>query len=682
MMKSKIKIFPIILVFLFLFNSILSQTQVDSLKGLIHKSEGKQKLKLLIEVGYFLSSENPKEAIEYLDEAILLADKINSRWSKADAVFNKGVALWHLGEIAESDKYYEDAIKIYEEFNDSLSLIKVFNSQAINYQIRGNIDLAFETFLKSLDYARKVGDKTTIFNTLLNIGIMYDNIKDFDNCLKYYYEAMQYADEIDKASLALLQSYIAEVYLTLKDNEKAEEYLQKAIENSNLSGDTKSLIWAYSSLGYIQLDRKNFDKAENYFLESLKLARYIDYKLEIIHSLTDLGKFYNQTNNLSLAEKYLSEAFSLSEELKSLSDLSIVYKELSLLNAKNKNYKKAFEYHEKYKEYSDSLFIISNTEKFVELQTKHELKQKERETELLIHENELQKKIINSQKIIALVISLLAIASIIFIWALLRNRSKILKAKNLLQIKNDEIENNRSEISEKNEVLAGLNATKDKFFSIIAHDLRNPIAAFVSISELLELDYDRISDKDKREIISQMNSSSKNLIRLLENLLTWARLSNNKIEVYPESLLMKDILESSIHPYLQSAQNKKIKIMVDVPDVLVIETDIFITQTIVGNLINNAIKFSNQHSEINVSLTSTNISHKLVIKDNGIGIEESQLRNIFVLGKISSGRGTMGEGGTGLGLILVKELIEKLNWKIEVKSKVNAGTEFIISIPK
>ena len=90
MIRSKIKIFPIILGFLFLFNSIQSQTQVDSLKGLIHKSEGKQKLKLLIEVGYFLSSENPKEAIEYLDEAILLADKINSRWSKADAVFNKG----------------------------------------------------------------------------------------------------------------------------------------------------------------------------------------------------------------------------------------------------------------------------------------------------------------------------------------------------------------------------------------------------------------------------------------------------------------------------------------------------------------------------------------------------------------------------------------------------------------
>ena len=146
-------------------------------------------------------------------QKITLADKINSRWSKADAIFNKGVALWHLGDINQSDKLYEEAIKIYEEFNDSLSLIKVFNSQAINHQMKGNVDLAFETFLRSLDYAKKIGDNVTILNTLLNIGVMYDNNGDYENCLKYYLEGLKYAENSDKATLALLQSYIAEVYL-------------------------------------------------------------------------------------------------------------------------------------------------------------------------------------------------------------------------------------------------------------------------------------------------------------------------------------------------------------------------------------------------------------------------------------------------------------------------------------
>ncbi len=681
-MKINTKILFAICFSVFWFISIQSQTQVDSLKGLLNKSDEKQKLKLLIEIGYFLSSENPNESIQYLDEAIILADKIKNKWSKADAMFNKGVALWHLGEINQSDKFYESAIPIYEEFNDSLSLIKVFNSQAINHQMKGNVDLAFETFLRSLDYAKKMGDKPTILNTLFNIGVMYDNNDDFEKCLKYYHEALKYADDNDKASLALLQSYIAEVYLNLKNNKKAEEFLKKAIVNSKLSNDSKSLIWAYSSLGYLQLDKGNYLSAEDYFLESLELAKSIDYKLEIIHSLTDLGKFYIKSKNTIEAEKHLNEALKLAKKLKTLPDLSIIYGEFSSLYSNTKNFKKAYEYHTKYKLYSDSLFAISNNEKITELQTKYELKQKNRETTLLKNENTLQKEIIYSQKIIAIVLSLLAITAIVFISILLRNRNKILKARDLLIIKNEEIENNRKEISEKKRVLAELNTTKDKFFSIIAHDLKNPIAAFVNISELLEQDYEIISDADKKEIISQMNVSSQNLIRLLENLLTWARLSSNKIDVYPEKVIMSDIVEASIHPYLQSAQNKKIRLNINIPDDLIITTDKFIFQTIIGNIVNNAIKFSNQHSEINIMLVAQNDKYVFSVKDHGIGIEESQLRNIFLVGKISAGRGTMGESGTGLGLVLVKELVDKLNWQIEVKSKINIGSEFLLIIPK
>ena len=250
--------------------------------------------------------------------------------------------------------------------------------------------------------------------------------------------------------------------------------------------------------------------------------------------------------------------------------MSNINGELASLYYNIGNYKKAYEFRLKHKKFSDSLFIVSNNEKIAEIQTKQELKQKEGETVLLKHENELQKKIIDSQKIIALVISLLAIAAIIFIWLLFRSRNKILKTRDLLIIKNEEIENNQKEINEKNKVLAGLNTTKDKFFSIIAHDLRNPIAAFVNISDLLEQDYDTISEEDKKEIISQMGVSSKNLIRLLENLLTWARLSNDKIDVYPEKVVMSDLVEASIHPYLQSAQNKKIKLNINVPNDLVI----------------------------------------------------------------------------------------------------------------
>ncbi len=681
-MRIKIKILLVVCISLLSIITANSQTTVDSLKNLLDKSNGKEKLSLLIKIGYFLSSEQPNEAIKYLDQAIILADQTKSKWSKADAIFNKGVALWHLGKISQSDSLYEIVIPIYEQFNDSLSLIKVFNSQAINYQMRGNADLAFEAFLKSLDFAKKIDDKPTILNTLLNIGIMYDNNNDYDKCLEYYQEALQYANSKDLATLALMQSYIADVYLKLKDTEKAKEFIKKAIENSRASNDTKSLIWAYTSLGNIELGKNNFEAAENYFKESLNLAKKTDYKLEIIHALSDLGKYYNIIKNYTRSEKYLEEASKLAIEINSLIDLSIINSELASLYYNTGKYKKAYEYRLKYKQYSDSLYAISNSTKLAELETKYELKQKDRETELLMHENELQKKIIYSQKLIAIIVSLLAIASIVFIWLVLRNRNKILKSKNQLLIKNEKIEENQKEINEKNEILAELNATKDKFFSIIAHDLRNPIAAFVNISELLEQDYDKLSEADKKEIISQMNVSSKNLIRLLENLLTWARLSNNKIEVYTEKVLLTEIVDAAVHPYLQSANNKKIRMKFNIPSNLLITTDKFIFQAIIGNLVNNAIKFSNTLSEIIIEFVKQKDEYIFRIIDHGIGIERSQLRNIFTLGKISTGRGTMGESGTGLGLVLVKDLIEKLNWQISVKSEVNAGSQFIITIPK
>lgn len=682
-LTNKIKILFIVNITFFIFSSSLlfSQTNIDSLKGLLPKVKGNERIKLLVDIGFSLQSENPKEAIKYLDEAIDLAKETNQRWSLADAYFNKGVALWHLGDITESDHQYELAIPIYEELNDSLSLIKVFNSQAINQNLKGNVEQTFKIFFQSLDYARKVGDRTTIVNSLVNIGITYDNNGDFNNSLKYYFEALKLTEENDKATTALLQSYIAEIYLTLKDNAKAEEYLKKAVENSLISNDTKSLIWAYSSLGKLEMEKRNFIQAEKYFKESLSLAEKTDFKLEIIHSLTDLGKYYLTIKRLMEAEEYLKQALVYAKELNSLSDLNVIYGALANLYFDKENFKEAFEYHKIYKTLSDSLFALSNNQQITELKTKYELKRIENESEQLKHENELQKKIILSQRTIALIISLFAIASIIFIWVLLRSRNKILKTKNELFLKHEEVDIQRKEISQKNDELANLNATKDKYFSIIAHDLRNPIAAFVNISDLLEQDFDRLTDSEKKGIISQMNASSKNLITLLENLLTWARISNNKIRLYPEELILSDVIESAITPYLQAAQNKKINIVTAFSDHFIITSDKFMIQTIVGNLVNNAIKFSNSLSEIVVSLKENKDTYILSVKDQGIGIEESQLRNIFLLGETQSGRGTMGESGTGLGLVLVKDLVELLKWKIEVKSKINSGTEFLITIP-
>lgn len=671
-----------IFILLILFNTYLinlsAQESIDSLIHLAGKSEGKQKLSLLIKLGYCLASDNPKEAIRYLDEAISFAEKLNLKDKKAHALFNKGVAHWHLGNIKESEDFYSQAKLIYEELNDTLSLIKLYNSVAINYSMRGRSDIALEIFFKSLEYANKFGDRPTIFNTLFNIGIVFDNRGELDKAIEHYNKAINYADE--KGARALVENYLAEVYLTKKDLKKAELYLNKAILNAESSGDINSLIWSYTNLGTLNFEKNKYEEAEKSFVTALQLSRNTEYKLDIIHSLTELGKFYYKTKRAKEAEKYLLEAYQISSQINSVQDLSNVTNVLKDIYVDLNNYKKAFEFLKLNKQYSDSLQAITQNEKIMEIETRYEVKQKEKEAELLKNENELQKKVIETQRLIAIVVSVLGLFLVVLLVLLIRSRRKILAAQNDLILKNEEIELSRKEIAAKNKELEILNSTKDKFFSIIAHDLRNPIAGFVSISDILESDYDRISDQEKKSLLSQMNNSSKNLIALLENLLTWARLSSNKIEIVRSKSRLTELIFSAVNPYEHWAKSKRVNIRVEIPEDKTIETDPFIFQTVVGNLINNAIKFSNSGDTVSVIAKDVNGKIKLSVKDNGVGIPEHRLKNIFGFDNKKTTKGTMNESGTGLGLVLVKELSDKMNWQIEVKSKPQSGSEFVLNI--
>lgn len=673
-MKKKLVILLIIL----LNSSFIAQVNIDSLITLSKSAEGKDKINLLIKIGYYLGSDNPNEAVKYLDEAIKLSDELKLNAKKADVLFNKGVALWHLGKIEDSENYYNQAKLIYEELKDTLSLIKLYNSEAINYSMRGRTDIALETFFRSLDFAKKIGDRPTIFNTLFNIGIVFDNRGELDKAIENYLQALQYADE--QGTKALVENYLADIYLTRKDFKKAEEYLNNAIINAQASGDVNSLIWSYTNLGTLYFEKNKFQEAEKSFLSALELSRKSDYKLDIIHSLAELGKFYFKTNNPKEAEKNLIEAFQIAKEINSVQDLTNISGVLKDFYAKQNKFKEAFEFLNINKQYSDSLLTITQNEKILELETKYAVKQKEKEAELLKSENELQKKVIETQRLIAIIVSVLGLILVILLGLLIRSRRKILAAQKDLILKNEEIELRRKEVAEKNKELETLNSTKDKFFSIIAHDLRNPIAGFVSISDILETDYDRISDYEKKSLLSQMNNSSKNLIALLENLLTWARLSSNKIEIVKSRTTLSELVRTAVSPYEHWAKSKKVNLWVDISEDKKIETDPFIFQTVVGNLVNNAVKFSNSGDTVTISTRIENGGIKISVKDNGVGIPEHRLKNIFGFDNKKTTKGTMNESGTGLGLVLVKELSDKMNWKIDVESKPQLGSEFVITI--
>lgn len=241
-----------------------------------------------------------------------------------------------------------------------------------------------------------------------------------------------------------------------------------------------------------------------------------------------------------------------------------------------------------------------------------------------------------------------------------------------------------AEIQQKNEELEEINATKDKFFSIIAHDLRSPFNAFLGLTEMLSENISEFSIAELQVFIKKINESASNLFSLLENLLQWSRVQRGSIEFNPTKTFISELVNDTVITLKEIAQQKEIIIINNVKDGKQIFIDIQMMNTILRNLISNAIKFTPRGGTIEIGSSDNDFAEQagisIFIKDNGIGMKKEIINNLFMPDKTVSRPGTEKEPSTGLGLVLCKEFIEKHNGKIRVESEEGKGSTFYIDL--
>jgi len=258
-----------------------------------------------------------------------------------------------------------------------------------------------------------------------------------------------------------------------------------------------------------------------------------------------------------------------------------------------------------------------------------------------------------------------------------------------MQITREIIEQNASELVQLNaklsaseEMLRELNASKDKFFSIIAHDLKGPFQNLIGYSKLLVEDFENLSTEDIRELSINLHNSANNLYRLLENLLQWSRLQRGVIEYNPIEFELSLLAVQNFELIQNRATEKGIELINKVSDDILIFADVNMINTVLRNLLSNALKFT--HSGGKIELKAKKLSPDKVqieVIDRGIGMSEEFAKNVFKIDSYKSTPGTDNEQGTGLGLILCKDLIEKNKGSISVESKLGEGTKFTIILP-
>ena len=225
-----------------------------------------------------------------------------------------------------------------------------------------------------------------------------------------------------------------------------------------------------------------------------------------------------------------------------------------------------------------------------------------------------------------------------------------------------------------------LNSTKDKFFSIIAHDLRSPFQSLLSSTELLSTEIESLTQEEIISFSSGLHDDLKNLLALLDNLLQWSLMQRNLLKYKPETLNLYEVVNKTIEMLNQSAVKKNISISNNVANGTLVYADVDMVHSIVQNLIINAIKFTNAKGKITVSSTKKDGHIEVYVQDSGIGIDLERSSDMFNIYTLSSSTGTAGERGTGLGLSLCKEFVERNGGKIWVESELGKGTKFAFTL--
>ena len=255
-------------------------------------------------------------------------------------------------------------------------------------------------------------------------------------------------------------------------------------------------------------------------------------------------------------------------------------------------------------------------------------------------------------------------------------------AEEQMAAQNQEILRQKEELEKQKKELLELNATKDKFFSIIAHDLRSPISSLISLSEVLKMDMELLSHDQQKEILNSLHDLSINYLKLLDNLLQWARMQSGRLKAEPETFSLLSAVIEVIDFYKTNAQEKKISLSV----INQVETRVFadknMVRTVLRNLVSNAIKYTRDGGKVEVAIVEREKMVEVTVKDNGVGISTDMQEKLFQLDKTHSTKGTANECGTGLGLILCKEFVEKNGGLLKVVSESGTGSTFHFTLPK
>jgi signal transduction histidine kinase len=499
------------------------------------------------------------------------------------------------------------------------------------------------------------------------LGELYFYIDEIDKSIKYFEKFLETnIEQKDSDGIATAYNNLGIVYRYIEKYEESINSYLKSLKLKEELNDTVGLCNTLNNIGVLYFFLNDYNRALEYYNRSYKIEKSLNNKSGIATSLLNIGEVYSNLNKSDRALAYFLQSIEISKEINDNHTLEVNYNCLYEMYKKKVDFQKALYYYELFTELHKERLDQETHKEIAELEIRYETSEKQKEIELLNKQNKFKKWIIILLFVTFIVFSLM----IIMLFKQIRSRKEALKE---LSLKNQKI-------TEQSKVLSNLNITKDKFFSIISHDLKGAIGGFLTQTEFLSEDFNNLAPHDMLDLLKRMNQSSKQLYSLLENLLEWSKTQTGKIEPKPEKFNLSDLIEETISLFKNHLLDKEVKIISNIETEINVFADFNMISTVLRNIILNAIKFSYPKSTININVEINISKVSIEIKDEGVGMLEKDMKKLFDIGQSFSNPGTNREKGSGLGLIICKEFVEQNGGKIKVNSKYKEGSSFVFTL--
>jgi signal transduction histidine kinase len=502
------------------------------------------------------------------------------------------------------------------------------------------------------------------------IALVQHKAENYTEAQEFYRKALSTSDSLDHRTMINCYNGIALKKREAHQFAAAEKDFRRAYLVANKNNDTAWVAILLGNIGSLHLRRENFDSALIYYKRNLAIIKKTTEFENEIETYTNHAKVYFGKNNLKNTFAYLDSAvkFIANRKIKFndyFDPMDEIDKLYALAYAHNGDYKKAFDYYAKFHAVSEAKQDRLNGRSLKQLQLTYSFEQKQNELELLQKVNQANLSTIQQQQYLQyaaiFIIGLLSVLAFVT-YQTSRQRKKLNKA-----------------LEQSNLELDRLNKLKNKLFSVISHDLRTPLGNLQSILGLYQAG--DLNASDVASVAAKLGHQVSASGYVLENLLEWAKSELNESKITPTNLELRAKVDKVLHQFDSDLKAKKIDVNNEVPEGTEVWADRAQIQIVVRNLLTNAIKFTHENGTITISAQQHPSHVELMIRDTGVGMTSAQLEKLFGDDQLVTTLGTKKEKGSGIGLLITKELVANNGGVIRVASTKDVGTTFTVVLP-